>query len=376
MNADACSLEADGPGLGTTTGDHTDILCFGTEQKYRCSAFESERSTGTSLAHQTDSVDTTWPACLDGTWVGYRTFNFLDPDARLQPSEGMVAFRLTFDPCAGTISGTGNSHYGSSKISGTCKEWDVGFINEYHDPARGTFKLNWNGKYDSSKDIISGEWSYIDVDQPPVAAGGTFYLRRTVPSNLQFLGPNPVLTNARQRWRYACDAVLHQARQRLWSWSVFKRVFDTRKRLVDLNFRRMLRRMRRLAPELISEEELCEVEGMQRTTVPAEGEFCISIAETRTRMLVFHDKYVCPLPFSSIADESDLVHTAMPAASTSSDRASCVSAAASPNNANPSTYATPASSPAKISHAPRSCTAHRTTSYARRGSCMRRISWV
>lgn len=293
MNADACSLEADGPGLGTTTGDHTDILCFGTEQKYRCSAFESERSTGTSLAHQTDSVDTTWPACLDGTWVGYRTFNFLDPDARLQPSEGMVAFRLTFDPCAGTISGTGNSHYGSSKISGTCKEWDVGFINEYHDPARGTFKLNWNGKYDSSKDIISGEWSYIDVDQPPVAAGGTFYLRRTVPSNLQFLGPNPVLTNARQRWRYACDAVLHQARQRLWSWSVFKRVFDTRKRLVDLNFRRMLRRMRRLAPELISEEELCEVEGMQRTTVPAEGEFCISIAETRTRMLVFHDNAYC-----------------------------------------------------------------------------------
>jgi hypothetical protein len=259
------------------------ILRYGFQQPFKYDGYQQPIPASIG-----DDTTTSWPFCLDGVWTGYRAYDYLDPEARIQPGEGLVIFTLSVDPSSHLIQGQAESHYGVSNVTGNCDDnRTVCLFSEYRQLPQGPFKINSSGTYDDSKNMVSGLWYYADSQD----SGGDFCLRRTSPVNLQFL-PSLVLTTPLERWSYALNAVLNQVRQRLWSWSFFKDRFDKRRHFVDLDFRKTLKRMRRVPQDVVSSQELDDIEYLQQHTLPCDGRFFMSIAENRVRQIIYHNKFV------------------------------------------------------------------------------------
>jgi hypothetical protein len=150
--------------------------------------------------------------------------------AETQPDDGVFAF-------------TGNGGFPAIglgwSLSGTCrpKENDqeklsVTWISKYSD---GYDDEYFSGTYDRSTMRIDGTAG----PGPDVDEHEDIVVLSQQPADVIIYRPHPtVLTNPEIKisalWQFAKDAILHQVRKRMWSWSYFRARRDNRTRYLDL----------------------------------------------------------------------------------------------------------------------------------------------
>jgi hypothetical protein len=195
----------------------------------------------------------------------YQLTNIIFRAAETQPEDG------AFDFTARDIIFTG----GEWNLSGTCRPtedddtklsmfWFCKHSETYADEYFSGIIDKKLGK------IVGTAGSEADVERHSI----TVFLSQQ-PAEVLVYWPHPkVLAESKYKslWKFAQNAILHQVRCKMWSWSYFQGRRDNRKRYLDLTIRRDWYGMP------LSGEEHVEIYAITRTMYPADSRYLFSVA--------------------------------------------------------------------------------------------------
>jgi hypothetical protein len=225
------------------------------------------------------------PLGVEGLWTGL--YFYADQDS----TDGLMQFTLHNDsPDGGTFYGEGLDGLDGFTIKGTTKpdaddSTEIRFVKSYNKMSFRGRKTTWlyRGLLDQGSGTIEGHWG----PENTTAEYGTFRLGRTPDDVYRFRYTKAtfVASPARARWAFACAAVHHQVRRKLWCWAYFEDRATTRKRFLELYYRRELWYQPK---EKLSGEEMAELQLIEQGLSPADAHFYRSLAKRKIGMLCFH----------------------------------------------------------------------------------------
>jgi hypothetical protein len=263
--------------------DDLNILKYGVQgEEYERAAYDASASDTTTPELE---VALYGPPSMEGIWTG---LNLYDGQSS---TDGLTQIVIHVTSDDGSFCGRGTDGLGAFTISGHTRNaadhLKVKFTKVFTDLQYG-IKTIWiyKGKLDPSSRIISGRWSV----EAPRKHVGDFYLGLSPAFTYQFRGlPAQFAENpARARWLFACRAIRHQIRQRMWSWSYFKHRRLRRNRFLELFKRRELTRVWYLPADTLTVEENAELLVLERSLAPPDGLFYHSLGLAENRRLCIH----------------------------------------------------------------------------------------
>ena len=139
--------------------------------------------------------------------------------------------------------------------------------------------INYAGKLDVLSGTITGTWG---TSPDTSTHSGSFILKRT-PSQIVRFRPAPsvfVKDKARALWQYACSAVLHLVRKRLWAWSYFRERRDHRRRYITLAVRQ------EGLGRVLSSKELLEYQSLRQQVACYDAPFYDQLILRKERSLI------------------------------------------------------------------------------------------
>jgi hypothetical protein len=181
-------------------------------------------------------VPTTFPSAmttpaLEGQWIGH---TYIDKDCN---TNGMTVLEFGKPSGEGHFEGRGYIALAPFTVSGTIEPsetsgFKITFTKTYEDNDQKICE----GKLDGTTNAINGTWYFTDDTDEGRDARGPLYLIRMPASLYRFRYTSAQFSSnpARARWRFACDAVLYQVRQRFWSWKFMKARCVERRRFIYL----------------------------------------------------------------------------------------------------------------------------------------------
>ena len=221
-------------------------------------------------------------------------------------------FQFNIDPIInGDLTGRGETYLGEVEFRGEVKpdlDTHSGLFNvELRIDSSKYADLWCSGQYDPVRESISGRWVVDDDsgDFPPNDEAeerqmdlrlpcGHFYITRTPASVFRFrwlLDNHPYNTFsnlARQRWAFAIEAVLFQARQRFSSWKFLRERAAERREWMKLTMQRELDKSSPTPRPQLSDEGKDRLFSLRLTVHPTIGRLYDSLSNYYFKRMVFN----------------------------------------------------------------------------------------
>lgn len=231
---------------------------------------------------------------MQGIWTGSYFYGYSDR------ADGLVQIDIHTSAENGTFTGGGVDGLDTFGIEGQISlstdntDVEVRFVKKYkhmryeYTHTRYGEQVVWiyQGVLDTVTGTISGHWGDEEDDH-----AGTFRMGRAPAWSHQFryspseFEENPGLA----RWRFVCEAVLYEVRQRLWSWRFFAHRRTRRRRFLELFRRRELTKIWYFSRDLgLTREELNEIRLLEESFTPADARFYHYLGTSELRKLSVH----------------------------------------------------------------------------------------